>query len=87
MSKHTPGPWHVTNGQPTIHTVDHKEVTRITYLIETEQDIEILHANAQLIASAPEMYEVLKGIVFWKGKAREAWIAKAQDIITKAEGK
>lgn len=60
MSKHTPGPWEKRfhySGAPIIVT-DERQVAKVLYHGGSE-DNEV-HANAKLIAAAPDMYEALE---------------------------
>lgn len=52
MSKHTPGPWHVAAGNQ-IRSAKH-QISHIWMMRNGEGK-----ANAQLIAAAPELFEVL----------------------------
>lgn len=61
-TKFTPGPWHVTNGMPFIHTENHKEVCKINCDVYQEGDFNIIDANARLISYSPDMYEALEAM-------------------------
>lgn len=57
MSEHTPGPWRACEVFPSI--VIGSDGKRIT-LPATSRDDDVNEANANLIAAAPEMLEVLE---------------------------
>ena len=65
MSKHTPGPWEVAyqdkNGQSVVKG-EHIEVATCWHHCVGSIEKE-MHANARLIAAAPELLEALKEIV------------------------
>ena len=93
MSKHTPGPWKVTAAQ----FGEGDEVAEVSYSIQMSRP-EISQANADLIASAPELLEALRWLTHvccGVGKGgnppgsaeRDAAIKAGQDAIAKAEGK
>lgn len=81
MSKHTQGPWAATSN-------DHPEqgVYGSGYRIAkmTGGEIQRDHANARLIAAAPELLEALKDLVN-NGIGTEA-VKHARAAIAKAEG-
>lgn len=92
--RHTPGPWHFSPGhdphnQAHIYGEDGKTLA-ITYSDEGS-------ANAQLIASAPDMLEALRELTAkaWRsfdfrntpeGARNADLLKKAEDAIAKAEG-
>lgn len=55
---HTPGPWEVSSHQTQIHSERYGLVATLQEFTEKSTT----HANARLIAAAPEMYELLKEI-------------------------
>lgn len=57
MSQHTKGPWHTDLDRPwSVHAKDQRPVA----LTATNFDVVENHANARLIAAAPELLEALK---------------------------
>ena len=99
MSKHTPGPWEVAyqdkNGQSVVKG-EHIEVATCWHHCVGSIEKE-MHANARLIAAAPELLEALRMFVVWYGlrdkhdtllppKMQEAELAQAMRAIAKAEG-
>ena len=80
MAKHTPGPWKIFEGRgadsrrpvivDSVPDVDGKFVgNSICYLTSTNPDI---HANARLIAAAPDMLAAIQGamriVSLWNGR-------------------
>ncbi|MDH1192491.1 hypothetical protein [Stenotrophomonas sp. GD03958] len=72
-SKHTPGPWHVTQYHPFCSPINGKG-DRVTFAIrDSESDVAYVHtmlkglrtdeANARLIAAAPQLLEALSKAV------------------------
>lgn len=57
MSKYTPGPWLLAKDEPTIVYSDNNTVVCVA---ESQNGLMEARANAQLIAAAPELLEVLK---------------------------
>lgn len=90
MSKHTPGPWEVAyqdkNGQSVVKG-EHIEVATCWHHCVGSIEKE-MHANARLIAAAPDLLDALKQAVKLNGfrefndhiPAMKAAIAKAEDI-------
>lgn len=88
MSKHTPGPWSITNG--TILGSDGVGVTRPISRFDGAAD-----ANAHLIAAAPDLYEACKKLAMLSSGAEDddayaevPWsvIEDARAALAKAEG-
>ena len=97
--KHTPGPWSYGDGVITcrkeafmpnnakriicIARCDDKEVNFLENISMGE-----LHANARLIASAPELLEALKNCInaLYGGYSPHDAIEQAKQVIAKAEG-
>lgn len=98
MSKHTPGPWYVVDRNWELSTVfssSGDEIARCLIAPEADDDIgekfeRIKEANARLIAAAPELLEVLQGVLMidrgtsgriiiegWQEEVIRAAIAKA----------
>ena len=94
MNQHTKGEWKVEESNRETVLGD------VLYYIEANDDV-VAHeieslANAQLIASAPDLYEALKGIIEngdkMKMDAQTAikifpYIKQAEKALAKAEGK
>jgi len=55
--KHTPGPW-IVDGVD-ITTEGSKDFVTVA-IVETSKPVEVVHANARIIAAAPELLEALK---------------------------
>jgi len=96
---HTEGPWHF-DGPPDNHIVWSGPVNRICFMahsngVNPERDT----ANARLISAAPDLLEVLKGVMDILGRAESnasgntEWdfvgprVAKARAAINRAEGR
>lgn len=95
--KHTPGPWTVEDDGGGPYIMAGKE--DIVSGVAPWKDDDKAHANAQLIAAAPDLLEALKGLIrgscfcecgidnpMMRGKHSSACIA-AQAAIAKAEGR
>lgn len=98
-TKHTPGPWHAKR-----HEVIHSDsgftvaeifdgIRWIPALDDWQQtiDVDVSHANARLIAAAPELLEALEGALLClvencSGHEEEEVKAKAEAAIRKARG-
>lgn len=82
---HTPGPWNISqhiSGACDIKS-GHKPIARINELPDKEG-----LDNTYLIAAAPELLEIAKGLVKWDFRNnREHFVALASVAIAKAEGK
>ena len=71
MAKFTKGPWKVSRTGLTVFDTDGKAVASLEWRKAEERK-----ASAQLIAAAPEMYELLKAYEAWEAKLVEnddAW--------------
>jgi len=100
--KHTPGPWRVIidddggplSGRPGVFASEELDCGIVhwdgfiqEYWRSARGDKEI-HANAHLIAAAPDMYEALEMMVnFFDDVAPDCMISKARSALAKAEGK
>ena len=91
MSKHTPGPWEVAyqdkNGQSVVKG-EHIEVATCWHHCVGSIEKE-MHANARLIAAAPELLEALKELMVAADRVSAepvTWLGKARAAIAKAEG-
>lgn len=102
MSKHTPGPWEcvpmltasenhkgffVRAAKP-----DGRGLWALATVQPGDQDGRLGHANAALIAAAPDLYEELRRVVEWMDAPDEsafsdADIARARFALAKAEGR
>jgi len=84
--KHTPGPWHTY--------LSHKDINRhIACKDGNSIAKEVHHANARLIAAAPEMYEMCKlfeecmeTIDGKDGYDASYELAKVREVLAKIEG-
>ena len=83
---HTPGPWKVSSHQTQIHSERYGLVATLEEFTEKSTT----HANARLIAAAPEMYEMLKelesGIHLARARKGSKTIDKLREILAKVEG-
>lgn len=62
----TPGPWHIN--EYAHHTVIGTETKNVAKIISADIDNPgEIRANARLIATAPEMYEVLDKMIYYPG--------------------
>lgn len=92
MNKHTAGPWSTAFGyRPQINSADGRCVAWAETLGDISHTSEE-HANAQLIASAPELLEALKDLMAMRHKCMipndgNWWDEKAIKAINKAEGR
>lgn len=107
---HTPGPWLVgISGNNAIHCVDARrpeddeliEICEVWGTYKDTEETDVSHANARLIAAAPELLEALeecasdleaeiearRGAVLERTMERDlATVARARAIIAKATG-
>ena len=89
---HTPGPWTVTyldkNGQ-SIVKAEHIEVCTCWHHCVGSIERE-MHANARLIAAAPDLLEALEHLMSWQVKNVDRWHNNAYDnaarVVKKATG-
>lgn len=98
MSEHTKGPWEFTaSGVEDFYWISQdkpgKRTVEIARVFTNTLSIEEAHANASLIAAAPELLSILKRIVdratapMSDGDITLEDVAEAREIIAKAEGK
>lgn len=98
MTKHTPGPWAYSTSQEgwsyaiNIFQADNAAPTDgwsdVGYIVKTcagEQQA-IQHANARLIAAAPELLESLQFVMSAHGEQLDLAFEQAQKAIAKATG-
>ena len=91
MSKHTKGPW--TGGMECINAPDGRLIAEVVFYNEPDRSVmthEIFVANSNLIAAAPEMFDVLKRLFTSISKDPRTDfrdIETLQKVIAKAEGK
>lgn len=89
MSKHTPGPWFYEEGmtRDRLHPFVKAADGRVICSCRTDNK----HANARLIAAAPDLLETLEAIVdFEAGPDFSRWariVQRAESAIAKARGK
>lgn len=92
MSKHTPGPWAVVGSEiigegGLIEVATVKQADEYVCLEEYREDLAVeCAANAQLIAAAPEMLDLLKTIENNAEQVPEWLWEKVQEVITRVEG-
>ena len=94
MSKHTAGPWRfdeksgtlfVASGTPTNGTIISNRINSDSMFPPYPAIVEIddeARANAQLIASSPELLEALKGLLLWT-KSTAMHHLKDSDLLPK----
>lgn len=100
MSKHTPGPWAVSEYKKIVSQNPNVKAGGIGHYahvatIESQPDHDHLDANAALIAAAPDMFDALSGLVVAIERAAENGIdltghvglGDAFAAIRKAQGK
>lgn len=93
-NEHTPGPWHFTNDPPTGEQKITVSGPRIRADIGLEIsvksahliDMEEMHANAVLIAAAPELLQALEDMVGAFDKGLDLPWGTARAAIAKAKG-
>lgn len=61
--KHTPEPWRVASEKTRQHWTDIKTGENIVAQVQNIHDTDTEHANARLIAAAPDLLEALQGLV------------------------
>jgi len=107
MSKHTQGKWKVhpvrnyvlNSNKPDNYVVrcwddtqDTIAIARMVTFSDGKRDMDEVEANANLIASAPEMLELIKTVkpllkdIIWKSKENLSFEDYANQLIAKAEG-
>ena len=87
----TPGPWQIEDCTPGESTGLRFEVgTKDSVIARTTDGWKEAHANARLIAAAPEMYEVLQELAdsmeLAKNYGYEKEHAMIQEVLAKVEG-
>ncbi len=95
MSKHTPGPWYVIEGNYTHAATINKSTKERICAVEfpdfkngnNGHALE-WQANAYLLASAPEMYEALKKLLmhYHRGDLHSIDYKRIEFILSKIEG-
>ena len=81
---HTPGPWHAYLSRKDVHrTISSHDGSIIAK--------EVHHANARLIAAAPEMYETMKAILAVVNDPRPIFPGtaigdKLREVLSKVDG-
>lgn len=97
--QHTPGPWHITRTarghvrmircERTLPgAIEGLAVAKIVHAVGFDEE----HANARLIASAPDLLQALKASVksaehYGADPYQEPWLIDARAAIAKAEGR
>lgn len=75
----TPGPWRVIdpdkNGQPVVSAADHEVATCWHHCVGSIE--KEAHANALLIAAAPDLYEALRGLMAASSEEEEFFAYRA----------
>ena len=103
MAKHTPGPWHrlpgeansghpiYENGRLVMRIVQAREPGDTTFIRVALVDSDNVHADARLIAAAPDLLEALEAVTdalaltHHKGETNTA-VKKARAAIARATG-
>ena len=88
-TKHTPGPWIVTEGDEwtsDVHTEDESNGKRTVASCNTHRDE--VDANKRLIAAAPELLEALQQceLIMGHGGGMQDTVDRARAAIAKATG-
>ena len=91
--KHTPGPWEVSRGAQN-HPYSIEGSTKTVAFIKMQLELETTIDNANLIAAAPEMLDMLE--ICYRAEMKARWenkelltiggITKLKNIIKKAKG-
>jgi hypothetical protein len=79
--KHTPGPWHVHDGDNRFLFVDSLTEGSVCKIAANGHS----EANAQLIAAAPELLEALEAAEPFLGLAWEDWMTNAPNSAQQLE--
>jgi hypothetical protein len=93
MSAHTPGPWHVSKGGAVGREIRADEGPFVASVYDTGMNYGERNANAQIIAAAPAMLNLLQRMHERLTDGRslpewaEAWAEEIQAYIAKAEGR
>ena len=90
-TKHTPGPWTFNEKTDCIQSEHPDHRFSLIAKVATGEDIREEHANARLIAAAPEMYEALKNALNTIRALTEDYdtrqsFIKGQELIARVEG-
>ena len=89
-TKHTPGPWSVRETRGLKGSIYGPDARSVASVGNAQRSYEVLEANAQLIAAAPEMLARLKEIHSESGCAKDdpSWRGACPEcvLIAKAEG-
>jgi len=75
MSEHTPGPWHYALEGSTAAYIVERDGTTVVKLRVPENSTahSSLAANARLIASAPDLLDVLNAMLTHMGRDEDEW--------------
>jgi hypothetical protein len=90
MSAHTPGPWTKSEGSSVAalnFRGDPGRTRKIADVYAGGGTLAERHANAHLVAAAPELLEALRTMLAYATTADSQAVAKAKAAIAKAEGK
>jgi len=77
---HTKGPWHIENFVGVYSNCGQLVASIHSSIPKTAR------ADANLIAAAPDLLEVLQEIMSWEENAQMAWAQRANAAIAKATG-
>lgn len=82
-AKHTPGPWEIRDVNVTFISIGAPEHHSLadTWAIDEGVTTEQLHANARLIAAAPELLEALEQISHAEAATYDDIHAAIQDLV------
>lgn len=84
---HTPGPWQIEDCTPGESTGLRFEVsTKDSVIARTTDGWKEAHANARLIAAAPEMFEVLREIEMLMPHSKAVKHSGLRELLAKVEG-
>jgi hypothetical protein len=97
-TKFTPGPWHKVEGTNEVTALEGLKYICVASLFvpvgSTSEDLdsrrEVMHANAHLIAAAPDLYaaldEILEALFYDDAEGIEGKIKAAYDALAQARG-
>ncbi len=94
--KHTPGPWYVTGGSPELLLI-REEASDYSLAVADDGghvdpqfalDDDVITANANLIAAAPDLYEALETVILGisQGSVGKPAVLAAVSALARARG-
>jgi hypothetical protein len=90
VKKHTQGPWWLDHDKSIVGAND-EEVCNLNYSPDDEDDEIRMKADADLIATAPDLYEILEKIntAFYTRTSKKEWLElmeKTKPLLQRARG-